>query len=97
VIASVSGATSDDMLQPVKLEMLLLPLTSDSPSEARIIGALAPMASPYWLGAKAIGALSLGMFRHLGPAVDLPAPPRFRAATGRLQHGLTVYEGGRTR
>jgi hypothetical protein len=95
VIASVSGATSDDMLQPIKLEMLLLPLTSDSRSEARIIGALAPMAAPYWLGAKAIGPLSLGMFRHLGPAVDA-SPPRFRAATGRIKHGLTVYEGGRT-
>jgi hypothetical protein len=94
VIASVSGATSDDMLQPVNLEMLLLPLTSDQRSEARIIGALAPMAAPYWLGAKAIGALSLGMFRHLSPAVDMPAAPRFRAATSRLKHGLTVYEGG---
>ena len=96
VIASVSGATSDDMLEPVKLEMLLLPLFADSHNDARIIGALAPMAAPYWLGAKAIGVLSLGMFRHLGPTVDLPAPPRFRAATGRLKHGLTVYEGGRT-
>jgi len=96
VIASVSGATSDDMLQPVNLEMMLLPLTSDQRSEARIIGALAPMAAPYWLGAKAIGALSLGMFRHLGPAVDAPMQPRFRAATGRIKHGLTVYEGGRT-
>ena len=96
VVASVSGATSDDMLLPVSLEMLLLPLASDTRSEARVIGALAPMAAPYWLGAKAVGALSLGMFRHLGPAVDAVAPPRFQAAPGRLiKHGLTVYEGGR--
>jgi hypothetical protein len=95
-VASVSGATSDDMLQPVKLEMLLLPLAADSRSEARVIGALAPMATPYWLGAKAIGALTLGMFRHLGPTVEAPPAPRFRAAAGRLRHGLTVYEGGRT-
>ncbi len=96
VVASVSGATSDDMLQPVNLEMLLLPLAAEQRSEMRVMGALAPMAAPYWLGAKAIGALSLGMFRHLGPAVDAAAPPRFRAAAGRLRHGLTVYEGGRT-
>ena len=95
-VASVSGSTSDDMLQPVKLEMLLLPLAADSRSEARVIGALAPMAAPYWLGAKAIGALTLGMFRHLGPTVEAPPAPRFRAAAGRLRHGLTVYEGGRT-
>ena len=96
VVASVSGATSDDMLQPVNLEMLLLPLTSDQRSEARIIGALAPLATPYWLGAKAIGGLTLGMFRHLGPQVDAPLQPRFRAAPGRVKHGLTVYQGGRT-
>jgi hypothetical protein len=96
VVASVSGSTSDDMLQPVRLEMLLLPLAADIRSEARVIGALAPMAAPYWLGAKAIGALTLGMFRHLGPTVEAPPAPRFRAAAGRLRHGLTVYEGGRT-
>jgi hypothetical protein len=96
VVASVAGATSDDMLLPVNLEMLLLPLMSDTRSEARVIGALAPMAAPYWLGAKAIGALSLGMFRHLGPAVEAVAPPRFQAAPGRLiKHGLTVHDGGR--
>ncbi len=96
VVASVSGATSDDMLQPVKLEMLLLPLSAETRSDARVIGALAPMAAPYWLGAKAIGALTLGMFRHLGPAVEALPAPRFRAAAGRLRHGLTVFEGGRT-
>jgi hypothetical protein len=95
-VASGAGAPSDDILQPVNLEMLLLPLAAQSRSDARVIGALAPMAAPYWLGAKAIGALSLGMFRHLGPAVDAAQPPRFRAVAGRLRHGLTVYEGGRT-
>lgn len=96
VVASVSGATSDDLLQPVGLEMLLLPLAAEHRDDARVIGALAPMTAPYWLGAKAIGALTLGMFRHLGPSVDATPAPRFRAAAGRLRHGLTVYEGGRT-
>src|SRR5215475_6869236 len=88
VVASVAGATSDDMLQLVNLEMLLLPLAAETRGEARVIGALVPMAAPYWLGAKAVGALTLGMFRHLGPTVDAAAPPRFRAAAGRLRHGL---------
>ena len=35
-----------------------------------MLGALAPMAAPYWLGAKAIGPLTLGMFRHIGAAAD---------------------------
>jgi hypothetical protein len=53
------------------------------------------MAAPYWLGAKAVGPLTLGMFRHIGEAVEAVPPPRFRAATGRIRHGLTVYDGGR--
>ncbi len=94
IVASVTGATSDDMLAPVHLEMLLLPLAYHSRSEARVLGALAPMAAPYWLGAKAIGPLTLGMFRHIGAAAAETAP-LFRAAGGRLKHGLTVYDGGR--
>jgi hypothetical protein len=94
IVASATGATSDDTLAPVQLEMVLLPLASSSRTEARVIGALAPMAAPYWLGAKAVGPLTLGMFRHIGVGVDTPAP-RFKAAAGRLRHGLTVYDGGR--
>src|SRR5262249_23580086 len=96
VVASVTGATSDETLAPVGLELILLRLAYQSRGEARVMGALAPMAAPYWLGAKAIGPLSLGMFRHIGAAVDAVAPPPFRAASGRIRHGLTVYEGGRT-
>lgn len=94
IVASVAGATSDDMLAPVRLELLLLPLAFHSRSEARVMGALVPMAAPYWLGAKAIGPLTLGMFRHIGAAADAAAP-HFKAAAGRLKHGLTVYDGGR--
>jgi hypothetical protein len=94
IVASAHGATSDDTLAPVQLEMVLLPLASTSRTEARVIGALAPMAAPYWLGAKAVGPLTLGMFRHIGANTDAPAP-RFKAAAGRLRHGLTVYDGGR--
>jgi hypothetical protein len=93
IVASVTGATSDDTLAPVQLEMLLLPLAYQSRSEARVLGALAPMSAPYWLGAKAIGPLTLGMFRHIGAAAD--QAPLFKAAAGRLKHGLTVYDGGR--
>ena len=94
IVASATGATSDDTLSPVHLEMLLLPLAYQSRAEARVLGALAPMAAPYWLGAKAIGPLTLGMFRHIGASADTPAP-HFKAAAGRIKHGLTVYDGGR--
>ncbi len=94
IVASVTGATSDDTLAPVHLELLLLPLAFQSRAEARVLGALAPMAAPYWLGAKAIGPLTLGMFRHIGAPADIAAPP-LKAAAGRIRHGLTVYDGGR--
>jgi len=93
IVASASGASSDSTLAPVQLEMLLLPLASQSPSGAHVMGTLSPMQTPYWLGAKAVSPLTLGMFRHIGAAAV--GAPRFRAAGGRLRHGLAVYDGGR--
>ncbi|MCX7313888.1 MAG: PAS domain-containing protein [Alphaproteobacteria bacterium] len=93
IVASATGSTADETLAPVQLELLLLPLAFQSRGEARVIGAMAPMAAPYWLGAKAVGPLTLGMFRHIGSGAEVA--PRFKAAAGRIKHGLTVYDGGR--
>lgn len=95
VIASVTGSSSDDTLAPVDLELMLLPLAFQSRSEARVVGALGPLAAPYWLGVKAVGPLALGMFRHIGAAVEVPIALQLRPAAGRIRHGLTVYDGGR--
>jgi hypothetical protein len=95
VVASVTASTADDSILAVNLELLLLPLSHESRSEARVLGALAPMAAPYWLGAKAVGPLKLGMLRHIGAAVEATPVPRFAAAAGRLRGGLVVYQGGR--
>jgi hypothetical protein len=95
VVASITASTADDSVLAVNLELLLLPLSHQSRSEARILGAMAPMTAPYWLGAKAIGALKLGMFRHIGAAVEAMPAPRFMAAAGRMRRGLVVYQGGR--
>lgn len=94
VVASITGATSEETMLPVNLELLLLPLGRQGASDARVLGALAPMSMPYWLGAKAIGPLRLGMFRHVGEGVDADSAPRIVAASGRLRFGLTVYDGG---
>jgi hypothetical protein len=95
VVAGVAGSTADDSILAVNLEMLLLPLAHESKSEARIIGSLAPMSVPYWLGAKAVGPLRLGMLRHIGAAAEAVPAPRIVAAAGRLRRGLVVYQGGR--
>jgi hypothetical protein len=95
VVASVTGKTGDDALQAANLELLLLPLAHRSCADARVLGALAPMTVPYWLGAKAMRPLTLGMFRHVGPALGAVTFPCLRAVGGRRRHRLTVYEGGR--
>jgi hypothetical protein len=96
VVASSTAAAADPALAPISLELLLLPLAHRGHGDARLLGAMAPMAAPYWLGVKPVGPLSLGMFRHIGPAVDQAPPTRLAAETSRLRHGLTVYDGGRS-
>jgi hypothetical protein len=95
MVASATAAPADDSLLTIQLELLLLPLAFRSRSEARLLGAMAPMTAPYWLGAKTIGPLTLGSFRHIAGAAEAMPAPRFMAATGRRKHGLTVYDGGR--
>jgi hypothetical protein len=78
-----------------ELELLLLPLFHRGRTDSRILGVLAPIGAPYWLGAVPVATLSLGVLRHLGPpgrAAPI-APPGYRS--GRLRHGLVVYDGGR--
>ena len=56
------------------------------------------MQRPYWTGAKPLGALTLGVYRHVGPVIDIALPPRFSAAAAEAgpQPRLTVLAGGRT-
>ncbi len=96
VVASVIGAAAHDPVLAINLELLLLPLAYRAKNDARLLGALAPMSTPYWLGAKPVGPLRLGMFRHIGGEADAVPAPRVTAVDGRLKHGLTVYDGGRT-
>lgn len=95
VVASVTGKTADGALQSVTLELLLLPLAHRSCADARVLGALAPMTAPYWLGAKTMRPLTLCMFRYIGAGLGSVTFPRLTAGGGRRRHGLTVYEGGR--
>jgi hypothetical protein len=95
-VASVSGLNVDGV--ELQLELLLLPLTQrGGKMSPRIIGTLAPMQMPYWLGIKPIAELVLGGLRHVGPAIEGVAPPRFvpASANRRLPPGFVVLQGGR--
>lgn len=93
-IGTVAGVTAhNDGDETAELELLLLPLSAGRPALARIIGVLAPLKTPQWLGTTPIRALTLGSRRHLGAAIETRLLPRF--LTSRNRRGLVVYQGGR--
>ena len=73
-VARASGASADGLTRD--LELLILPLAHRGRMDARILGALAPAEAPYWLGAGALGGLTLGSLRYLGDAVPAGFAPR---------------------
>jgi hypothetical protein len=95
IVAGVNGVTSEG--HSVDLELLLLPLRHRGSSHERQIGVLAPLTVPYWLGATPLIRLGLKSHRHVGPALESVSATPFVASaeSGRLRHGLLVYDGGR--
>jgi hypothetical protein len=90
VVAGVGGRTAQG--SHVDLELLLLPLYHRGDMRLRLLGVLAPLAVPYWLGAEQVVSLTLGAVRHLGPTVHKLDTPRFAKDPARPR--LTVHEGG---
>jgi hypothetical protein len=93
--ASVAGLTARlaDGAE-TELELLLLPLSHHGRTDSRVLGALAPIGSPYWLGATPVTSLALGGARHIGPVGQAVAPAT-PLQNGRVRHGFLVYDGGR--
>ena len=90
MVASANGRTAEGWAQD--LELLLLPLAHRGDTHARMIGALAPLTAPFWLGSAHLGALTLGTIRHLDPALrDADRGPArrrpSRPVTPRPSHG----------
>ncbi len=93
MVAGVSATGANG--EPLDLELLALPLAHHGRTDTRVLGTLAPIGVPYWLGVHPIGRLALGSHRYLGttaaPAAARPLP---LAANARIKHGLVVYDGG---
>ena len=92
VIAGAAGHTREGLR--TDLELLLLPLRYRGRTQARMIGTLAPLEPPFWIGSDRVCLLRLGVWRHVGSATELhrlaplvPGPRRPR---------LIVHEGGRS-
>lgn len=101
LVAGLRGGP--DGHRPVDLEMVLLPLRHRGRTHARILGAIAPVEMPSWLGLVGIERLTLTSLRLIDPPV--PAPPARGRATGadrkavpatpRRYGRFLVHEGGR--
>ncbi len=95
VVAAARGRTPEGWVQDV--ELVLLPLTQRGDTHARMIGSLAPLTVPFWLGSSRLGALTVGNIRHLNPALEALAP---RLVSGSKQaarrSAFVVHEGGRS-
>jgi len=94
VVAGASAHGGEGAL--LKLEFLALPLRQRDGTNARILGALTSAENPYWLGTGALGPLTLGTSRYLGAETRATAtsPAPVTAVSGRVRHGLVVYDGG---
>jgi hypothetical protein len=95
-IAGVSGHNADGAT--IDLELLLLPLRHRHHSQTRLLGVLAPLLPPYWLGTTPVEGLTCGTIRYLGPDSGHVAAPRLVPGmeNGRVRRGLTIYNGGRS-
>jgi len=95
LVASASGRTAEGWAQDI--ELMVLPLALRGDTHARMIGALAPTSTPFWLGAARLGPLTLGNMRHLDPAMEAPTAARLVAGdkSALRRAAFTVYEGGR--
>lgn len=92
VVAGVTARPADDA--PVAaLELLLLPLYMRGRHDARLLGIMAPLVVPYWIGSCPAADLSLGALRHLR-VTAAPAPPRRRLAE-TMRRSWVVLDGGR--
>jgi len=103
IVAGVGARIADGTT--IDLELLVLPLAYRGRTHVRMLGVLAPLATPYWLGTTPIEALSLRTLRHLGTAPQIAAAPRLApapAVTARPpraeppRRGFVLYQGGRT-
>jgi hypothetical protein len=91
-VAGVTGRAKGGV--EVELEMLLLPLAHARQARVRALGALVPLARPYWLGEQPVGELELRTLRHIGTLQSEIQGPRF-GQRQRIRRGFLVYNGGR--
>jgi hypothetical protein len=101
--AAVIGIkATNHRMQSLQFELLFLPLTYKSSNFTRIMGSLAPMDTPYWLGVHPLIKCEVTTLRLIWPdekphflkSAAHVTPEVFPTPAIRRGH-LLVYEGGR--
>lgn len=90
--------------RPLELEMVLLPLRHKGRTHARILGAMAPIAIPSWLGLVSMERLTVTSLRMIDPVAPaaamrrriVPAAAQTEGPAAPRRYGrFLVHEGGR--
>ena len=92
-VAAVTG--SADYQASLELELTLLPLRHHGRTHSRLIGSLAPLRAPYWLGLHPLRSLAFGRYRYLEPTLATPAPVYSPPPRRANAEPLRVYQGGK--
>jgi hypothetical protein len=96
VVAGVCALTPE--LFSCDLELLLLPVRHQGLPGRRMLGALAPLAIPTWLGANRLEPPALISWRYLTEATEstMDSSPITSSGPERRRRNFVVYEGGRS-
>jgi hypothetical protein len=78
--------------QQAEFELLLLPLRHGGKTHARLVGALAPLVPPLWLGHAQVDDAEIRSMRVIWPS----GLPRHHAAAQDGRPRFTLLQGGRS-
>lgn len=99
VVAGVEGTAGGDR-DKLEAELLLLPLRHFGRTHSRVLGALAPVRQPRWLGLAPAGPLKLRSFRIIEESEARARAPMigngvFRSPAAPTRPELVLYRGGK--
>ena len=96
VVAGARGVTPEGF--SCDLELLVLPLRHRGLSGRRMLGALAPLGVPTWLGASRLEPPALASLRYLIETIEptMASSPAASFRSEQPRRNFIVYEGGRS-
>jgi hypothetical protein len=101
-VAVIGAQGVTELGRRVDLELALLPLRHRGRTHARLLGSIAPIETPYWLGSCPVTRFELTSLRMVWPSgrrrpmeTADPPKPHALASVGRRIGRFLVFDGGR--